>query len=137
MAEELILDTGPIVALLDRSEERHADCVGFLRGHAGPIYSTEAVLTEALHLLAFDPRAQRACLDLFLRGAVGLVPADLGSLQRIARLMEKYRDVPMDYADATLVVLAEDLETGRVFTLDLRGFSVYRWKGRRAFHVVP
>lgn len=137
MGRELIIDTGAIVALLDRSEARHEDCVRVLEGHAGPLLSTEPVLTEALHLLGFDRRAQEACLQFFLRGAVSLVPTGLASLERAGRLMEKYKDIPMDYADATLVVLAEDLETERVFTLDRRGFTVFRWKGGRSFEVVP
>ncbi len=59
------------------------------------------------------------------------------SLQRVAILMEKYRNIPMDFADATLVVLAEELETEWVFTLDRRGFSVYRMRRNRAFRVIP
>jgi predicted nucleic acid-binding protein len=137
LGRELIIDTGAIVALLDRSESRHEDCVRVLRAHVGPVLSTEPILTEALHLLSFDLRAQADCLEIFLRGAVVLVPADLGTLRRAARLMAKYRDVPMDYADASLVVLAEDLEADRVFTLDRRGFSVYRWKGKRPFRILP
>jgi predicted nucleic acid-binding protein len=137
VGRELILDTGPLVALLDQSEESHEDCVRVLREHVGPILSTEPVLTEAQHLLAFDRRARNACLEFFLRGAFTLVPTDLESLRRVSRLMGKYADVPMDFADATMVVLAEDLGHGRVFTLDRRGFEVYRWRGRRAFEIVP
>lgn len=137
MAGELILDTGPWVALIDRSETRHRDCVAILEEEPGPLLSTEAVLTEALHLLG--PRAQprRACLDLVLRGAVQLVPSSLPSLGRATALIERYADLPMDYADATLVALAEDARTDRVFTLDRRGFSVFRLHGGRPFRILP
>jgi hypothetical protein len=134
---ELILDTGPFVALVDRSEARHRDCVETLESWNGSIVTTEAVLTEALYLVGPSWRPQKACLDFVLRGAVHLVPPSLKSLQRIAVLMEKYADRPMDYADASLVALAEDLETDRVFTLDRQDFSIYRAHGRRAFRVVP
>ena len=59
------------------------------------------------------------------------------SLRRVAALMERYRNVPMDFADATLVVLGEELETESVFTLDRRGFSAYRLNQRKAFHLIP
>lgn len=113
------------------------ECLRTFREERSALYSTEAVLTEALHLLAFDPRAQQGAIEFFAREAVELVPADPGSIRRCGRLMRKYADVPMDYADATLVVLAEDLGTDRVFTLDRRSFDVFRWKGRRPFRVVP
>ena len=97
----------------------------------------KVVRVEMDHLLSFDVRAQDACLQLFIRGAVALVPAGLASLERAGQLMAKYRDVPMDYADATLVVLAEEVETDQIFTLDRRGFTVYRWKRNRPFQIAP
>lgn len=137
MAGELILDTGPFVALVDGSEARHRDCVATLESWTGTIVTTEAVLTETLYLVGPSWRAQKACLDFVLRGAVLLVPPSLKSLRRVAELMEKYADRPMDYADASLVALAEDLGTNRVFTLDREDFSIYRVHGNRPFRVVP
>ena len=137
MAGELVLDTGPFVALVDRSEARHRDCVETLESWTGAIVTTEAVLTEAMYLVGPSWRPKKACLDFILRGAVHLVSPSLKSLQRTADLMEKYADRPMDYADATLVVLAEDLDTDRVFSLDREDFSIYRAHGNRPFHVVP
>ena len=75
------------------------------------VVTTEAVLTETLYLVGPDWRAQKICLEFILRGAFQLVPSSTKSLQRVAVLMEKYRNVPMDFADATLAVLAEELET--------------------------
>jgi predicted nucleic acid-binding protein len=137
VAGELILDTGPFVALVDRSESRHRDCVRTLESWTGSIVTTEAVLTETLYLVGPGWRPQRACLDFILRGAVTLVPPSLESLRRASALMEKYADRPMDYADATLVVLAEDLDTDQVFTLDRQDFSIYRLHGTRPFQVLP
>ncbi len=66
-----------------------------------------------------------------------LVPSSRASLKRVAALMEKYQDVPMDFADATLVALAEDLDIPHVFTLDRRGFSSFRLKGHKPFVRIP
>lgn len=137
MPPALLLDTGAWVALIDRSEAAHEACVKVLEGWNGHILSTEAVLTETLHLVGPGWEAQRICLEFVLRGAVLLVPSSRESLKRAARLMEKYQDVPMDFADATLVVLGEEVGTDWVFTLDRRGFSTYRLHGRRPFKILP
>lgn len=137
MPAELLLDTGAFVALVDRSETKHADCVAVLEGWTGPILTTEAVLTEALYLVGPAWLPQKTCLEFFLRGAFLLVPSSKASLQRVAALMEKYHDLPMAYADATLVALAEESETDHVFTLDRKGFSIYRLRGGRTFLLLP
>ena len=137
MPGELLLDTGAFVALVDRSEDRHADCVAVLERWRGLVLTTEPVLTETLHLVGPRWRAQKICLDFVLRGAFVLVPSSRATLARAAALMEQYQDVPMDYADATLVVLAEDVATHRVFTLDKRGFSTYRIRGKKLFEIAP
>lgn len=137
MANELLLDTGAFVALVDRSERLHADCVAVLEQWTGPVVTTEAVLTETLYLVGPQWRAQKVCLEFLLRGAFQLVPSSQASLRRIAVLMERYRNVPMDFADATLVTLGEELDTDLVFTLDRRGFSTYRLNQRTAFQIHP
>ena len=137
MADELLLDTGAFVALVDRSETAHDDCVAALERWTGPVVTTEAVLTETLYLVGPQWKAQKIALEFILRGAFQLVPSSHASLRRVAALMEKYRNVPMDFADATLVALGEELETDWVFTLDRRGFSTYRMNRRKPFHVIP
>jgi predicted nucleic acid-binding protein len=131
------LDTGPFVALLDRSEKNHERCADFLRDFKGRLFTTEPVLTEALYLLNSTIKAQRSCIEFMLQGGATLVPQSIESLSRAVSLMEKYRDVPMDFADATLVVLAEDMEIDEIFTMDLRGFGSYRIRGKRAFKIWP
>ena len=137
MANELLLDTGAFVALVNRSERRHADCVAALDSWSGAIVTTEAVVTETLYLLGPRWRAQKICLEFLKRRAFLLVPASHAALDRVSVLMEKYQDVPMDYADATLVALGEELGTHLVFTLDRRGFSAYRLNGRKTFQMIP
>jgi len=137
VANELLLDTGAFVALVNRSEKRHADCVAALEDWTGAIVTTEAVLTETLHLVGPRWQAQEVCLEFLKRRAFLLVPTTHAVLERVSVLMAKYEDVPMDYADATLVALGEELDTNLVFTLDRRGFSTYRLKGRKTFQIIP
>ncbi|HEU4370357.1 MAG TPA: VapC toxin family PIN domain ribonuclease [Methylomirabilota bacterium] len=137
MGGELLLDTGGLVSLLDRRQRRHAEFVRFFEAWQGLVVSTEAVLTEATHLLGEIPGGRRACLDFFLAEAAVLAPVTRAALRRARELLEQYADLPMDYADATLVVLAEELETDLVLTTDRRDFTVYRLQRRRPFRIVP
>ena len=79
------MDSGPWVALLDRSESRHAECKEWIKDFAGEIYSTEAVLTEVLYLLSFSFQAQKAALDFVLSGAVSLIPSNIDSLSQVKK----------------------------------------------------
>lgn len=133
----VMMDTGPWVALIDRSEKRHEECVEWLRDFRGNILSSEAVLTEVLYLLNFSQRAQSAAIDFVLSEAIILVPSSLESLKRTKRLMEKYKDIPMDYADATLVSIAEDFSITHVVTFDATDFGIYRLSSKQPFVVLP
>jgi uncharacterized protein len=101
------------------------------------VVSTEAVLTEATRLLAGVRGGRAACVDFFLSGGALLIPSTLKSLVRVRKLLDKYADLPMDFADATLVALAEELDCASVFTTNRTDFSVYRLKGRKPFRLVP
>lgn len=134
---DALLDTGVLVALLDRDERNHEVCVELFAGFRGRLLTTEPVLTEALHLLGPRHADQEPCLDFIVRGGALLVPTTPEVLARCRELMRRYRDTPMDFADATLVALAELAGTVDVFTLDRRGFSTYRTRGRKAFRIFP
>lgn len=133
----LLLDTGAFVALLDRSEKNHEHCVEFFSTFLGQIFTTEPVLTETLYLLGSSPRAAKMCIDFVVSGGTTLVHQSSTSLTRAATLMEKYEDIPMDFADATLVALAEDAGIDEIFTLDRRGFQSFRIHGKKAFKLWP
>ena len=137
MAAELLLDTGALVTLLDRSQSQHRGFVEFFDSWHGPVVSSEAVLTEATHLLARVPGGRRACVEFFVAGGAMLAPSTPASLERCYQLIGEYSDLPMDFADATLVVLAEELDTDLVFTTDRKDFGVYRIRGRRPFRIEP
>jgi len=133
----VLLDTGAFVALLDRSEKNHKRCVMFLKEFKGKLLTTEPVLTEAIYLMGSSVKTQRTCIEFILKGGATLVPQSLESLSRAVTLMEKYNDIPMDFADATLVALAEEIAVEEVFTLDIKGFNVYRIRGKKPFKVWP
>ncbi len=137
MANELLLDTGALVSLLDRSQSRHHELAEFFATWRGPVVSTEAVLTESTHLLGRIAGGRSACLDFFLAGGAQLVPTSLEALERCRALIAQYSDLPMDFADSTLVVLAEDLRTDLVLTTDQLDFQIYRIAGKRPFRILP
>ena len=132
----VLLDTGPWVALIDRSEAKHSDCVQWFKGFAGNIYSTEAVLTEVLYLLNFSIIAQCAAMDFVLKSIVEVIPSNMQSLWKTKNLMKKYADLPMDYADATLVCLAAEAGIQNIATFDKKDFSIYTLPPRRKFNLV-
>jgi hypothetical protein len=133
----ILLDTGAFVSLIDRSENNHERCVQFFKNFQGNLLTTEPILTETVYLLGPSIKAQRACIEFIVKGGATLVLQSIESLSRAATLMEKYRDIPMDFADATLVVLAEETGIQEVFTLDRKGFCAYRILGKKAFTVWP
>lgn len=132
----VLVDTGPLVALFDPSDADHDACKDVLaRVRARRRLTSLAVVTEALSLLAFSDRAQQALLTFVAGGGVDIADFGVDEIARAAALMDRYASLPMDFADATLVVLAERLHTNWVFTLDRRDFAVYR-VGRQAFRVL-
>jgi uncharacterized protein len=133
----ILLDTGVFVALLDKSERNHARCVVFFKEFNGKLFTTEPVLTETLYLLGPSVKAQRSCIDFILKGGATLIPQSIESLYRASALMEKYADIPMDFADATLVSLSEEMDIGEILSLDRKGFGVYRIRGKTAFKIFP
>ena len=133
----VLVDTGPLVALFDPSDRDHSACTTALaRLGRTRLLTTLAVLTEATYLLAFSRQAQRAVIQFVASGAVELIELSGDHLARAVALMEQYEDLPMDFADATLVAIAESERTQMVFTLDRRDFSIYR-AGRKPFRVLP
>ena len=134
----ILVDAGPLVALIDRGEQDHNRCVETLSALTSPMITTWPALTEAMYLLgdAGGWKAQQALWKLLDRGDLQLLDLDEPLRARSKALMAKYQDRPMDLADASLVAVAEVLNVQRVFTLD-RDFHIYRWRGRRRFDVIP
>jgi len=132
----ILTDAGPLIALIDRGEHDHERCVNTLAELRGPMLTTWPAFTEAMYLLgdAAGWRGQEVLWRLQKRG--DLIVELPARLDRVEELMRRYRDLPMDLADATLVALAEERDLGTIFSLD-KDFKVYRLARGRAFKVVP
>lgn len=133
----ILVDAGPLVALVDADDQHHASCVAALKQLREPLGTVWPALTEAMYLLADLPRAQEALWEMMARSAVQLLPLDMSDVPRIRELMRKYADRPMDLADAALVRVAERENVRRIFTVDRRDFTVYRLHGRIRLIVIP
>jgi len=137
MPVEALIDTGAILALLDRSDRWHALCVDALQQLRLPLLTSEAVLAELFHLVG-DSRHEMETTWKFLRsGAIRLATIDDSELPEIHFLMSRYADCPMDFADATLVYLAKRERLSTVFTVDHADFNTYRIEGRKRFRILP
>jgi uncharacterized protein len=135
MRLQALIDTGAVLALLDRTDPWHGACAAAMREMQLPLLTTAAVLTETLHFLS-DGRQLADAWRFYRSGTVMLLPGIEDDLPDLERLMLKYADRPMDLADATLVRLAEREGLTTILTVD-RDFEVYRIGGRRAFRMLP
>lgn len=133
----VLVDAGPLVALIDRSDPHHQACAAALQSITDPLVSVWPVVTEAMYLLAFSWRAQDALWDLVASQELTLAAFDYSDAPRVRDLMHKYRDLPMDLADAALVRIAERDRLRRVFTLDRRHFALYRPARLGRFVILP
>jgi predicted nucleic acid-binding protein len=124
-----VVDTGPLVAFLDRAERHHRWVGERIKQIAPPLLVCEPVLTEAMFLLGPYPRAQEALFELLKNGALHLAFEIDQHIEPLQRLLQKYHDVPMSLADACVVRMSEIHERHAVLTLDA-DFSVYRKHGR-------
>ncbi len=133
----VLVDAGPLVALIDRSDPYHRVCRETLATIRDPLATVWPAFTEAMYLLRQSAEAQRAVWDLLNVGGVRLLDLDHEDCPRMRELMWKYRDLPMDLADAALVRVAERERLRRVFTIDRRDFEVYRAYRLGRFEILP
>ena len=131
----VIADTGFWLALANRDDRHHGAAKAALARLREPLVTTMAVMTETCHLLLsrLGTPSQLAFVASWERGAFGVFEVSAVHAARIHALMERYRELPMDLADASLVLLAEELGTGRILSTDQRDFRAYRWKHRKPF----
>lgn len=131
----IIADTGFWLALANRRDTHHLRAQKVLSTLAEPLVTTWPVMTETCHLLAnrLAPDAARRFLRSERNGGFEVHGIERRELVRVEVLIEKYRALPMDLADASLVLLAEHLGHGRVLSTDQRDFETYRWKQHEPF----
>lgn len=131
----IIADTGFFVALGNQSDRFHVQAIAVLNQFSEPLITTYPVISETCYLLARESGIAVECT--FLReiatGRIAIFQLETSHLNRMTDLIERYADLPMDLADASLVVLAEQLGHGRILTVDRRDFSVYRWQNNQPF----
>ena len=135
MIRNVVVDTGPLVAAINRRDRYHAWATAQLRRARPPLLTCEPVLTEACHLLRRHSRGQRTVLEMLARGAVAVPYRVEEDVDAISALIEKYANVPMSFADACLLRIAENVPRSRVLTLD-SDFLIYRSKRRRAIPAI-
>ncbi|MDL1977104.1 MAG: PIN domain-containing protein [Deltaproteobacteria bacterium] len=133
--KKILIDSGPLIALFDASDKYHHEAIDFIKNNKLPLVTTIASITETLHLLDFNRNAQIDFLEWIYRGAVEINNIEKHDFKRLKELTEKYRDLPMDFADSCLVYLAEKLDLNTIATID-RDFTIYRIKGRRKFKII-
>jgi predicted nucleic acid-binding protein len=131
------VDAGPLVAAVEPKDQHHLECAAALAALRESMGTVWPVLTEAMYLLAKDPRAQEAVWDMIARGAVQLLPLGPDDVPRIRALMRKYSDRPMDLADAALIRVAEREGIRKIFTVDRQDFAVYRLHGALRLSIIP
>lgn len=135
----ILLDTGPLLAILDRSDSQHGLCLATLSQFSDDVLTTTwPCFTEALYLLGRQGgfNLQRAAWDLWLQGSIDLHSLSDDKTIDAAQLMEQYQDLPMDLGDASLMATANYLGIRRIFTLD-SDFHIYRLKDGTPLEVIP
>lgn len=141
MKRRVLVDTGPLVAILSSVDEHHAACVQALQQLPGPLFSCWPVITEAVWLLRSHPRAVqrllRSCSSGKPAGFIELLSLSGEEATAIADLMKQYESLRPQLADASVVHLAHREGIDTIFTLDRRDFAVYRAGNRRPFRIVP
>jgi predicted nucleic acid-binding protein len=133
----VLVDTGPIAAILSRRDQYHRVCVEALKEMPGPLFTCWPVITEAAWLLRRDATAVQQLLHSLDTGFLELLPLTTADAKPIAAILKKYRDIRSQLADAALVHLATRDGLDTIFTLDQRDFSVYRLSKGRTFRVLP
>lgn len=133
---QALCDSGPLIALFDPSEGSHERCRAVLQEFRGGFVTSWPVLTEVFHFLD-RPMGRTLFWEFVMSDAVRVEEMLKSDLGRMRVLMEQYADLPMDFADASLVALAERLRVSKVFTLDRRGFAVFRPRHAESFEIFP
>jgi uncharacterized protein len=128
----VVVDTGPIIAFFDTRDAYHARAVEFMQGTRAKLLTSMAAITEAMYVSDESLITQKNLLAWIRRGGLTLIEPEGGDFDRIAELMDKYANLPMDFTDAVLVALCERLGIHHIASVD-RDFSIYRYKGRSKF----
>lgn len=137
MRGQVLVDTGPIVAILSESDEHHKACVEQLQHIRGPLLTCWPVITEAAWLMRGYPLVVGKLLSSFNGRPFELVPLNEEDLSGIAAILAKYESLGIQIADASLVHLANREAIETIFTLDRRDFGVLRLARGKKLRLIP
>ena len=123
--QNILIDAGPIIALFNKNDKYHEKIKNFMKNYDGKLISTWPVVTEVSHMLDFNIQTQIDFLTWIKLGGVVVENLEKEDLNRIIELSKKYSDIPMDLADASLIVLSEKMKIKQIITID-SDYYVYR-----------
>jgi uncharacterized protein len=129
LLDSILIDSGPLIALFDSSDKHHRGIRSFLKKNLFRYISTIAVFTEVSHMLDFNTQVQKDFYEWIMRKGVIIGDINQNDLLRIVELTDKYSNLPMDFADATLVITAEKTGIRKIISID-RDFDIYRLPGK-------
>ena len=129
MINSILIDSGPIIALFDRDDAYHYKVKDFIKDNKFHLLTTTAVVTEVSHMLSFNINVQISFLEWIMRDGITIFEIKQNHISRIIELTRKYSDLPMDFADATLVIAAEHTKICKIISID-SDFDIYRLPGK-------
>lgn len=131
MPKRVVIDSGPLIALFDKDDNYHKKALEFIKEFKGELVSNYAVITEVSHLLDFSVNVQIEFLQWVFDGGISIADILIEDLLRIIELTKKYSDLPMDFTDASLVVICERMKIQEIASID-RDFGIYRTQEKKA-----
>jgi len=131
--KNILVDAGPLIALFDKDDKYHNSVIKFLKQFNGQLITTWPVITDVTHLLSFNVNVQINFLEWLKREAVTIINLENIHLERIIQLSMKYSDVPMDFADSSLIVIAELTNITDIITID-SDYYIYKTKNRKSLN---
>lgn len=132
--KQCLIDTGPLVALFDRSDKYHQKTIGFIENFNGQLVTSLATITETIYLLDFSQQAQHAFLTWVAEGALTIQEIDANDGEYIVNKFQKYSDLPMDFADGCLLAISEKLGVCNIATID-SDFDIYRVQRNKKLNI--
>jgi uncharacterized protein len=128
--EKSIIDAGPIISLFDKDDRYHKPVLEFIKDNKLKLISTWPVVTEVTHMLTFNIAVQLDFLRWLSNGAIEIIDISIEKLDDIIKMMEKYSDIPMDLADASLIYISEEYKINKIITIDSE-YYIYRTKNKK------
>ncbi len=125
-----LIDAGPLIALFNKNDKHHERVIRFLKKYEGKIITAWPVITETTHMLSYNVNTQIDFLKWIQRGGINIEEMLIGDLERIIYLSEKYSKVPMDLADASLLVISERKKIRDIMTID-SDYYIYRTQNKK------